>query len=96
VSPPLAAALELARHLVWGAVDYACRLGFEPAPDFQRAAGHLGRWQQTSAITFGRNGIPFYVSCPFDNPARVIRALTTSVSEGNFQFIAPVAPAASR
>ncbi|HEX8935418.1 MAG TPA: hypothetical protein VF788_14745, partial [Pseudonocardiaceae bacterium] len=43
VSAPLAAApLELARHLVWGAVDYAGQLGFEPAPDFELAAGHLG------------------------------------------------------
>ncbi|MBV9160980.1 MAG: helix-turn-helix domain-containing protein [Pseudonocardiales bacterium] len=95
VSPPLAAPLELARHLVWGAVDYARRLGFEPAPDFARAAGHLGLWQQISAITFGRHGVPFYVSGPFDNPARVICTLTSSVGEGNFHFIAPVATAAS-
>jgi hypothetical protein len=79
VSAPLAALLELARHLVWGAVDYAGQLGFEPAPDFELAAGHLRPWQQTSAITFGRHGVPFYVAGPFDNPARVIRVLTSSV-----------------
>jgi hypothetical protein len=95
VSPPLAAPLELARHLVWGAVDYAGQLGFEPAPDFELAAGHLGPWQETSAITFGRHGVPFYVSGPFDNPARVVRALTSSVGEGNFHFIAQVKTAAS-
>ena len=95
VSVPLAAPLELARHLVWGAVDYARRLGFEPAPDFARAAGHLGSWQQTSAIRFGRHGVPFYVSGPFDNPARVVRTLTSSVGEGNFHFVAHVETAAS-
>jgi hypothetical protein len=95
VSAPLAAPLELARHLVWGAVDYASQLGFEPAPDFEPAAGHLGPWQETSAITFGRHGVPFYVSGPFDNPARVVRALTSSVGEGNFHFIAQVKAAAS-
>ena len=30
--------LELARHLVFGAVDYARGLGFEPHPDFARGA----------------------------------------------------------
>jgi len=95
VSAPLAVPLELARHLVWGAVDYARHLGFAPAPDFGRAAGHLGPWQHTSAITFGRNGIPFYVPGPFDNPTRVIRTLTNSVGEGNFHFIAQIQAAAN-
>ena len=95
VSPPLAVTLELARHLVWGAVDYARQLGFAPAPDFGRAAGHLGPWQQTSAITFGRNGIPFYISGPFDNPTQVVHTLTNSVGQGNFHFIAQVKTAAS-
>lgn len=90
VAAPLAAPLELARHLVYGAADYARRLGFEPAPDFKPAAGHLGPWQQTSAITFGRYGVPLYVAGPFDNPTRVIRTLTSSVGDGNFHVIAPV------
>lgn len=68
----------------------ARRLGFEPAPDFEPTAGHLGPWQAASAITFGRHGVPFYVSGPFDNPTRVIRALTSSVGEGNFHYIAHI------
>ncbi|HET9255150.1 MAG TPA: hypothetical protein VFO16_08100 [Pseudonocardiaceae bacterium] len=64
VSPPLAAPLELARHLVWGAVDYASQLGFKSAPDFSLAARHLGPWQQTSAVTFARPGVPFSISAP--------------------------------
>jgi hypothetical protein len=32
VGQPLGVPLELGRHLVWGAVDHARRLGFEPAP----------------------------------------------------------------
>jgi hypothetical protein len=95
VSAPLAAPLELARHLVCGAVDYAAKLGFEPAPDFEFVAGHLGSWQETSAITFGCHGVPFYVAGPFDDPARVVRALTSSVGEGNFHCIAHVEAAAS-
>ena len=96
VAAPLAAPLELARHLVCGAVDYARRLGFEPASDFQPAAGHLGQWPETSAITFGRHGVPFYVSGPYDNPSRVVRTLTRSVGEGNFHYIAQLQAAASQ
>jgi hypothetical protein len=95
VAAPLEAPLELGRHLVCGAVDYARQLGFEPAPDFDQAAEHLGPWQETSAITFGRHGVPFYISGPFDNPTRVIRCLTSSVGEGNFHYIAHIGAAAS-
>ena len=35
VGQPLAVPLELGRHLVWGAVDHARRLDFQPAPDFR-------------------------------------------------------------
>lgn len=92
---PAEAPLELARHLVWGAVDYARDLGFSPHPDFQPASGHLGTWQETSDITFGRDGVPFYVSGPYDNPVSVTRTLTQSVGEGNFHYIAAIGAAAS-
>lgn len=88
VEPPLTAPLELARHLVWGAADYADRLGFRPAPDFAPTAGHLGAWQETSDITFGYGGVPFYIQGPYDDdPDAVLRTLTESVGDGNFQFI---------
>ncbi|MGH3889890.1 MAG: helix-turn-helix domain-containing protein [Pseudonocardiaceae bacterium] len=90
---PIEAPLDLARHLVWGAVDYARELGFGPHPDFQPTHGHLGTWQETSDITFGRDGVPFYVQGPYDSPA-VIRTLTRSVGAGNFHFVAPVGAAA--
>jgi hypothetical protein len=89
-SPAIEAPLELARHLVWGAVDYARRLGFEPHPDFAATAGHLGSWDETSAITFGRDGRPLFVQGPHDNPRAVIRKLTEAVGDGNFDVIAPV------
>jgi hypothetical protein len=90
---PIEAPLELARHLVWGAVDYARELGFPPHPDFQPASGHLGAWRETTDITFGRDGIPFYVGGPYDDALAVTRILTRSVGNGNFHFIAPVGTA---
>ncbi|MGH3941629.1 MAG: helix-turn-helix domain-containing protein [Pseudonocardiaceae bacterium] len=86
VGGPIEAPLELARHLVWGAVDFAHRLGFEPHPDFPATAGHLGSWQESSAITFGRDGTPFYVQGPHDDPTKVLRTLEKSVGEDNFHF----------
>ena len=86
---PVAAPLELARHLVLGAVDYARSLGFEPAPeaDFADTRGHLGGWQGPSAIGFGRDGKPFYVSGPHDDARRVLRQLERSVGTGNFDYL---------
>jgi hypothetical protein len=43
---PLEVPLELARHLVWGAVEHARRLGFEPHPDLASVIGHLGPWDE--------------------------------------------------
>lgn len=91
---PAEAPLDLARHLVWGAIDYARQLGFEPHSDFGPAADPLGSWQETSAITFGRNGVPFYVQGPYDNPTKILRTLNKSVGKDNYHFIAPVGAAA--
>lgn len=90
--PPLEAPLDLARHLVWGAVDYARTLGFEPHHDFAAAAGHLGTWDETSAITFGQDGMPLYISGPHDAPGSVIRTLTRTVGEGNFHYVTGAPP----
>lgn len=87
---PLAISLEQARHLVHGAVDYARRLGFEPHRDFAAAAGHLGSWEGTSAVTFGRDGVPLFVQGPHDNPGATIRTLASTVGEGNFHYLVMV------
>src|SRR5215472_7593871 len=57
-APAVPAPIELARNLVWGAVEYARKLGFEPAPDFEPSTGHLGALEGKSDITFGRDGRP--------------------------------------
>jgi len=85
--PPLAAPAELARHLVFGAVEYARSLGFEPAPEFEKAAGHLGAWAGPSAIGFGRDGKPFYIQGPYDNAARIMKTLERSTGRDNYHFL---------
>lgn len=65
----------LARHLIFGAVDYARQLGFEPHPECDQTAGLLGPWTRASAITFGKDGQPFYVSGPYDDSRYIAKTL---------------------
>lgn len=82
--------IDLAQHLVLGAVDYARSLGFEPHPDFAVCRGHLGDWSGPSAIRFGYEGKPYFVAGPRDNSAKIMRTLRETVGDGNFEFFAPV------
>jgi hypothetical protein len=82
--------LDLAQHLVLGAVDYARTLGFEPHPDYEACRDHLGEWNGPSDIRFGYEGKPFFVAGPRDNTAKIMRTLREKVGDGNFDFMAPM------
>jgi hypothetical protein len=88
--PPLVAPLELAQQLVFGAVEYARGLGFEPHPDFDPCAGHLGEWPGPSVISFGYQGKPLFIQGPDDDAARIIKKLKRKVGRDGFHLIAPV------
>lgn len=81
---PIPAPPELARHLVYGAVDYARSLRFEPHADFTTAAELLGPWSPPSIITFGKNSVPFYLQGPYDDARQVMRTLQLTVGTGDF------------
>jgi hypothetical protein len=85
--PPLAVPLDLAQDLVFGGIAYARTLGFEPAPDFEEVREHLGTWSGPSAITFGRDGRPFYVQGPYDDADRIMRQLQRSAGAGRFHYL---------
>lgn len=85
---PVPAPLELARHLVFGAVDYARGLGFEPHPDFARGAALLGSWEAGSSdVTFGQDGKPFYINGPRDDTYGTMAKLRQKVGDGNFEYL---------
>ncbi len=86
-SDGIAVPLESAQHLVLGAVEYARSLGFEPHPDFTRARPALGPWHGPSAITFGKDGKPFYINGRYDDPQAVLATLERSVGHDNFDFV---------
>jgi hypothetical protein len=80
--------IRLAQEVVFGAVEYARGLGFEPHADFMKAADHLGTWEGPSGITFGKQGKPYYISGPYDNQRRVIDTLHRAVGPPpNFEHI---------
>lgn len=82
------APLELARHVVFGAVDYARSLGFEPHPDFARGAALLGDWETGSSdVTFGQDGKPFYINGPHDDTYGTMAKLRKTVDKGNFDYL---------
>ncbi|GAA4061400.1 helix-turn-helix domain-containing protein [Nonomuraea soli] len=86
--------LELARQVVMGSVEYARGLGFEPLR-FDEAQGHLGEWEIPSAITFGRNGRPFYAAVADDEARKIVRVLEKSLGAGNFDYEVESADGAS-
>jgi hypothetical protein len=89
-TPPVTAPIELIRDLVFGAADYARRLGFAPHPDFQHARAHLGPWTGPSAITFGHNGKPIYISGPYDDAEHIMRTLRRTVGRDGFSYTVSV------
>ena len=90
--PPLAAPIDLVKHLVFGAIGYARELGFEPHPDFAGCVGHLGPWEGSSDLTFGHEGKPMYIQGPYDDATRIVRTLRRSVGDGNFDYLCQVSP----
>jgi hypothetical protein len=82
-----------ARKLVEGAEAYARDLGFPPHPDYQRARQIFGDLDATACPTsyvFGKDGKPFFMSAPYDTPARcrrIIDTLTRRCGPEGFHFV---------
>jgi hypothetical protein len=80
--------LEQAQSIVFGVVDYATGLGFDPHPDFDRATPHLGlRPEKLIPIEFGKDGKPYYINGPYDNADRIAATLNRSVGKGNYNYL---------
>ncbi|MBS2531612.1 hypothetical protein KGQ20_02375 [Catenulispora sp. NF23] len=77
---------EVARALVFGAADYARGLGFEAEADFDAAAAVLGEPVGPCPIGFGKDGKPFYVNGPYDDPEAIVRTLRRAVGDDGFHY----------
>ena len=63
---------------MFGAVEFARGLGFEPHPDFATAADHLGAWSGRCPIQFGYKGTPYYIQGPHDDVESIARTLAST------------------
>jgi hypothetical protein len=88
--PPLPVGLDLVQHLVFGAIEYARSLGFEPHHDLDLVVNHLGEWTPPSAITFGRDGQPLYCQGPRDDPLSIMATLNRTIGQGNYHYVLQV------
>jgi hypothetical protein len=79
--------LEQAQALVWGAIAYAKKLGFEPHRDFEQSKAHLGELTSEISLKFGRDGKPYYIEGPYDDGIKIMNTLKKSVGDGNFDFL---------
>lgn len=92
---PVSCSVELAHDLIYGALEYAEKLGFEPHPDFYKQKADqildpVDAHPRTNDVTFGKDGKPLYVSGPYDSEMKsrsVINTLTRTCGPGNFDYL---------
>ena len=89
---PLDIEADLACEIIWGAVEYAERIGFNPPRSFQDASRVLepaDSFSRNGGVEFGYQGEPLYFPFPNDNQAAIIRKLIDVVGVGNFYYMPP-------
>jgi len=87
---PEACEASLAHEIIYGAVDYARRYGFEPHRDFAKAVLVLDPpavHARIHHVEFGHEGKPLFVSGPYDNARAIVNQLMRTAGEGNFDYI---------
>ena len=87
---PEACDIGLAHELVYGAIDFARRYGFEPHPDFSLASNILdppGTHPASHQLEFGKDGKPFFIAGPYDDAHAIVTKLARTAGEGNFHYM---------
>lgn len=79
----------LAHELIYGAIDYARKYGFEPHRDFGKASLILDQpevHQRKHKIEFGKEGKPLFIQGPYDNAQAIMNQLMRTAGAGNFDY----------
>jgi len=89
---PVECPIPLAHSIIYGGIEYAEKLGFKPHKDFKLSKHILEEPDKIERVKveFGKEGKPFYISGPRDDPQkiqRIIKQLERSVGPGNFDFL---------
>jgi len=89
---PTRIGINYAKEIIYGAVDYARSLGFEPHPDFELSRQVLGteEFSRTRGLQFGGpQGKPLFIAGPDDDVPAVLRKLREKLGEDGFEYIVP-------
>ena len=100
VESPEECSPEFAHELIYGAIEFAARYGFQPHPDFTKQMADLvlappDAYPRKNKIKFGRKGKPFFVSGPYDDEQKIRRIIDTLIStagEGKFDYLVSASP----
>ncbi len=78
----------LAFNVIYGAVEYAEDLGFNPHKDFRITEYILDDVEgiEYVDIEFGKDGKPFYISGPHDDIEKIAKTLDKSVGKDNYEI----------
>jgi hypothetical protein len=95
INQPEKCSVEFAHELIYGAMEYAKTYGFDPHPDFIDQMVNIvldppDAHPRAGNIAFGKDGMPFYVSGPYDDERKinqVLNRLTRTAGEGNFHYM---------
>jgi hypothetical protein len=91
--PPQACPPALAHQIIYGAIAFARRFGFDPHRDFDLTRHLLDppdRYEPVDNIEFGQGGRPMYVQGPNDDVQRILRKLEAGAGSGNYDFMSAV------
>jgi len=87
--------VELAHEVIYGGLEYAEKLGFQPHSDFKKQMADLildppDAHPRVDHVSFGKNGKPLYISGPYDSKQKIsfiIETLRRTCGEGNFDYL---------
>lgn len=83
--------LSFAHNMIYGAIDFAEKIGFKPHKVFIVTEHLLDPnliTDEIDKIEFSENGKPFYMSGPNDNVPHIISVLEKNVGRGNYHYMA--------
>jgi len=83
-------AIPLAHRIIYGGIEFAGQLGFEPNEDFQLSQYVLedrNSIEPCDEVEFGKDGQPFYIAGPDDDVEYVMRQLESKAGRENFKFL---------
>ncbi len=90
MAPAVTCYPRLANRIIYGAVEYARKLRFEPHEDCLLSSFVLEEPSHEDLsfdVEFGKDGKPLYIAGPDDNVDDIMEKLTNRLGEENFHYI---------